>query len=156
MCDKFGLNNCVAQLFTVLYLSKFPLSLDDLAQRLNISKGNVSVNVRELERWGAAKKIWIKGSRKDFYEAEVDLKKIFVKKLKSGLQKHISEISEMCEEFNDKIYSADGELNEEEQAIVLGYKERIKKIEELNGFILSMFTMAENFYNQEIIMKKVI
>ncbi len=43
-----------------------------MVKRLKISKGDASLNIRELERLGIVKKIWIRGDRKDFYEAELD------------------------------------------------------------------------------------
>lgn len=135
MCAKFGLNNFLAQLFAVLYLNKRPLSLDELAETLKVSKGNVSINIRELERWGAVKKIWIKGSRKDFYEAEADVKRILADRIKSSLRKRISEVSEMIQEFDRIVLSTDGELTEEEKETAAGYKERLKKIEEANNLV---------------------
>lgn len=143
MCSKFGLNHFLAQLFAVLYLNNKPLSLDELAEKLKGSKGNVSINIRELERWGAVRKIWIKGSRKDFYEAESDIKKVFTDRLKSSIQKRISEVSNMLQEFNDILSSADGELTEEEQQIARIYAERLKKIEGLNKLAANAFILAD-------------
>ena len=67
MSDTFGLNRFVIQLYVLLYLRDKPLCLDEMADALGVSKGNVSVNIRELEKWGAVKNIWVKGSRKDYY-----------------------------------------------------------------------------------------
>ena len=78
MGDAFGLNRFVIQLYAFLYLSGKPLSLDEIVEALGASKGNVSINIRELEKWGAVRNIWIKGSRKDYYEAETDVKKVFL------------------------------------------------------------------------------
>ena len=59
ICSKVGLNNVMAELYFILYFSHKPLSLDEMAERLNISKGSVSVNIRALERYGAVKRMWI-------------------------------------------------------------------------------------------------
>lgn len=143
MCSKFGLNQFVAQLFTVLYLSKVPLSLDDLVSRLKVSKGNVSINIRELERMGAVRKIWVKGSRKDFYEAELDIKKIFTQKLKSAVEKRVTEVSDMIEEFKTTVVSTNGQLSEEDKAITADYLERLNKIEELKTLVSSALVFAD-------------
>lgn len=115
LAESFGLNKFTAQLYAVLYLSNAPLSLDELTERLGASKGNVSLNVRELENWGAVKSVWVKGSRKDYYEAEPDIKRVFMNKLKASLGKRISQVSGMLEEFKNIVESADGELTEEEE-----------------------------------------
>ena len=140
-CSKFGLNHFIAQLFAVLYLSKEPLSLDDLTQRLKVSKGNVSINIRVLEGWGAVRRIWIKGSRKDYYEAETNIKKVFADRLKSSLRNRISELSEMGEEFKEIISSANGGMSEEDKELLENYKNKLKKIEELNKWASIMFTV---------------
>ena len=77
----FGLGRIIGQLYALLFFSPRPLSLDEMAEELSVSKGSVSTNIRELEKWGAVKQVWVKGSRKDFYEAEVD----FMRILKNGV-----------------------------------------------------------------------
>ncbi|GAI58857.1 unnamed protein product [marine sediment metagenome] len=73
LASTAGLNRVIGQLYAMLFLSNEPLCLDDMAERLKISKGNASVNIRELEKLRVVRKVWVKGSRKDFYEAELDL-----------------------------------------------------------------------------------
>ncbi len=142
MCNKFGLNHFMAQLYAVLYLSNKPLSLDDLTERLKVSKGNVSVNIRELERWGAVRQIWVKGSRKDFYVAEEDIKKIISERVKSSILKRITEVSEMLAEFNEIVSADDAKFTEEEKEIVKNYKNRLNKIEELNKIASTAVSFA--------------
>ena len=48
ICKKLGLNNVMAQLYAILYLNNEPLSLDDMVERLKISKGSASVNITAL------------------------------------------------------------------------------------------------------------
>lgn len=145
LCDSFGLNRFVAQLFGVLYLSDKPLSLDDMAEKLGVSKGNVSVNIRELEEWGAVRRVWVKGSRKDYYEAELDLKKTLKNKIRSSVQKRIAEVSNMSDEFRGIIKSASGDLTEEERKMVKIYEERLGKIDELKSLAMAALALMENF-----------
>lgn len=77
----FGLGRIIGQLYALLFFSPNPMSLDDLAGELKVSKGSISTNVRELEKWGAVRQVWVKGDRKDYYEAEVD----FLKIIKEGV-----------------------------------------------------------------------
>jgi len=143
LCDSFGLNKFVAQLYALLYLSDKPLSLDDMVERLKVSKGNISVNIRELEKWGAVRNVWVKGSRKNYYEANLDLKKVITNKLRSGAQKRLSEIEGMLDEFKNIIRSASGELAEEEKDLAKVYEERIKRVEELKDFGINALALAE-------------
>ncbi len=68
----WGFSRVMGQIYGLLYLSPRPLSLTEISQSLSISKGNVSINVRALERWNMVKQVWVKGDRKDYYEAETD------------------------------------------------------------------------------------
>jgi len=143
MCDAFGLNSFVAKLYAFLYLNAKPISLDEMTKALGASKGNVSINIRELENLGAVKKVWMKGSRKDFYEAESNIKKVFTNKIRSAIQKRIVEVSDMTQEFNDIISSADGELTQEEINIAKGYQDRLNKINELKTLASAALTFTE-------------
>lgn len=143
LSDTFGLNGFVAKLYGILYLNAKPFSLDEMAKALGVSKGNVSINIRILENWGAVRKIWVIGSRKDFYEAELDIKRVFSSKLKSSIQKRISEVSNVLAESRGIIQSVSGELSEEEKNVAKGYEERLKKIEELKTLTLNALNFAD-------------
>ncbi|MDP2913146.1 MAG: helix-turn-helix domain-containing protein [Candidatus Omnitrophota bacterium] len=146
LCDSFGLNKFVAQLYAVLYLNDGPLSLDEISERLKVSKGNVSINIRELANWGAVKSVWVKGSRKDYYEANLDLKNVILNKLKSAIQKRIGEISSMINESKEIIKSSGTRLTEEESRIAKIYEERFKKIEELKTLASSALGLADKLF----------
>ena len=74
--QSFGLGRILGQIYALLYLSPAPLCLDDIARELSVSKASVSTTVRQLERWSAAKRVWVQGDRKDYYEAEVDFQAV--------------------------------------------------------------------------------
>jgi DNA-binding transcriptional regulator GbsR (MarR family) len=70
--QSFGFGRIPGQVFALLYLSAKPLCLDDIARELGVSKASVSTTVRQLEQWAAVRRVWVKGDRKDYYEAETD------------------------------------------------------------------------------------
>jgi len=74
--DFWGFNRAMGQIYGLLYLSPEPMSLDDIAGQLGMSKGNVSLNARALERWGLIRRFDYRNDRRDYYEAEVDFWKI--------------------------------------------------------------------------------
>ena len=74
--QSFGLSRLFGQLYVLLYLTRRPLCLDDLAVQLAVSKASVSIACRQLEAWGAIHSVWVKGDRRDFYEAETDFGKL--------------------------------------------------------------------------------
>ena len=73
LADYWGYNKVVGWIYGLLYLQDGSLSLETIAGELQVSKGNISINIREAERLGMVKKVWKKGDRKDYYEAEPNL-----------------------------------------------------------------------------------
>ncbi len=66
--EKFGFPRIAGQLEGLLFLTNEPLSLDEMASRLEVSKASVSTNIRYLERWKVVRRIYHRGERKNFYE----------------------------------------------------------------------------------------
>ena len=74
----WGFSAVMGRMYGLLYLSDEPLTADAIAQALAISKGNVSMNLRSLDRWGMIRKTRKKGDRKEYYGAEPNFVKISV------------------------------------------------------------------------------
>jgi len=72
--DRSGVfSETAGKIYGVLYLSAGPRSLDEIAREVATSKGNASVQVRELLELGMVRKVWVRRSRRDYYEAVTDL-----------------------------------------------------------------------------------
>lgn len=140
MCGKFGLNNIMAQLYAILYLSNKPLSLDDMVERLKISKGSASVNIRALERYKVVERVWVKGSRKDYYKAEMDISKVIVERIRSMAHSRLSEVESMIRESSGAL-AAVKYTTEEEGVAVEAFKERLKKLQVFYDQAKSLFHM---------------
>lgn len=67
--QALGVGRVVGQIFAYLYFSEESRTLDDMKEALGISKGSASMGVRQLEQWGAVQRVWVKGDRKDYYNA---------------------------------------------------------------------------------------
>jgi DNA-binding transcriptional regulator GbsR (MarR family) len=97
-----GLNRSIGQIYGLLYMSDAPLSLDTITTTLKMSKGSVSLNIRELEKWEAVKKIWVNGTRKDFYEANPDFINIIYRRTKGRMEKILNNFNSAIEGFEKK------------------------------------------------------
>ena len=65
LCQRLGLPRSSGQIFGLLYLSTQALSLDEIAEALEISKASVSTGTRQLLGWHAIRQVWKPGDRKD-------------------------------------------------------------------------------------------
>jgi HTH-type transcriptional regulator, glycine betaine synthesis regulator len=77
MARSWGINATMGELFALLYISGTDWTADALRQWLRISRGNVSMNLRELISWGVVHKTHRQGHRREFYRAEADVWVLF-------------------------------------------------------------------------------
>jgi len=133
-----GVSRVIGQLYAMLFLSEKPLCLDDMVERLKISKGNASLNIRKLESLGVAKRVWVKGDRKDFYQAELDLEKIIKGGLIDIARSKMKIALDTVTETEDLIKKAQANLNEEEKRRKKLYLKRLESAKEINNFIETM------------------
>lgn len=143
MCRDFGLNSLMAQLYAILYFSNKPLSLDDMVERLKISKGSASVNVRILERYSAVRKIWVRGSRRDYYEAEIDIFKVLLDRGRSMAERRLSGVNEMIDASYKAINSAEAEDKDEREALKV-FKERLERLKGIQTKAQSIFNLLNS------------
>ncbi|MGK2860515.1 MAG: GbsR/MarR family transcriptional regulator [Chitinophagaceae bacterium] len=73
---NWGINRTMAQIHALLLISPDPLTQDDMMEELNISRGNVNMNIRELISWGLADRVILTGERKEYFSAEKDIWKV--------------------------------------------------------------------------------
>ena len=68
----WGINRSMARIHALLMLSEEPVDADSISEALNISRGNVSMCLKELRNWGVIQRVNISGDRRDFYQTEPD------------------------------------------------------------------------------------
>lgn len=67
MGSRWGFNRTVGQMLALIVLHDEPLSAQDIADALNISRGNVSMGLKELQSWRLIRLHTIVGERKEFF-----------------------------------------------------------------------------------------
>src|SRR5512133_739826 len=77
----WGVNRSVARVHALLMASEDPLSLEEIAERLQISKGNASMSLRDLRNFGVVRQVDVPGDRRDFYVTEPDVWTMFFRTL---------------------------------------------------------------------------
>lgn len=77
MGSRWGINRTVGQIYAVLYISREPLTADDIVDRLGVSRSNVSMGLKELQSWRLVRLEHRPGDRRDFFSAPEDVWQIF-------------------------------------------------------------------------------
>ena len=133
-CNNLNGSRVIGQLYALLFLSDKPLSLDDMVKRLKISKGGASLNIRELEKLGMVKKVWVRGDRKDFYEAELDFDKIMKGALIEAVKSRMKIAYDTIVETENLLEDTHSNLNGKEKKTREFYLKRLKSAKEIYKF----------------------
>lgn len=86
-----GLPRSIGEIYGLLFVSRTPLSLDDLVRLLQISKGSASQGLRMLKNLGAVREAAANGNgeRRTYYEPAIELKRLVGGFIREQIRPHI-------------------------------------------------------------------
>jgi DNA-binding transcriptional regulator GbsR (MarR family) len=79
----------IGEIYGALYASPDPLSMDQITERLGISKGSASQGLRWLRAIGAVRTTYIAGDRRDHFLAQTALRELAEGFLREQVQPHL-------------------------------------------------------------------
>lgn len=132
LMEFWGFRRHMGRIWTVLYLSPEPMTTADLSETLRLSSSGVSLSVGELVRWGAVRKTWRPGERKDFYEAEASVWKLLRRVYERRELILIREASEAIARAQAGLRTAHDQLDPDEQPRVDYMAKRLSKLSALS------------------------
>jgi DNA-binding transcriptional regulator GbsR (MarR family) len=77
MGSRWGINRTVGQIYALIFVAPEPLHADDIAEKLEFSRSNVSMGLKELQAWRLVKLRHQPGDRREYFEAPSDAWEIF-------------------------------------------------------------------------------
>lgn len=105
MGSRWGFNRTVGQMLGLLVVNPDPLKADDIGELLRISRGNVSMGIKELQSWRLVQVHHLPGDRKDYYSASGSIwelaKTIFEERSKREITPTISLLRDALQDEND-------------------------------------------------------
>ena len=129
--QSFGFGRIMGQIYALLYMSARPLCLDDIARDLSVSKASVSTTVRQLESWAAVKRVWVKGDRKDYYEAESNFSTLLrhgvLARVRRKIESAGSQLDHAGSTLKEALEQADESESNKEIKIILERLQRAKQ-----------------------------
>lgn len=130
LASYFGFSKVMGQLFGVLMLSPEPLSLDDLMERLGLSKASVSTHMRTLEHMGIVHEVWVRDDRRKYYRAESDFWQILTNILRSRELRNVNQALQVLEESAERLQRAIPEMEPEERRLAEFYLDRLGQLQD--------------------------
>ncbi|MEM7384195.1 MAG: hypothetical protein AAF514_04550 [Verrucomicrobiota bacterium] len=129
-----GLPRSLGEIYGLIYSSVNPVSLDDLVERLQISKGSASQGLKFLRNLGAIKRVYVAGERRDHFVAEAELKKLVNGFLKEELEPHLESGQARLDRLDDLLVEMESGQKDFYQERVT----RLRKWHERTGKILPL------------------
>ncbi|MBX3607532.1 MAG: GbsR/MarR family transcriptional regulator [Piscinibacter sp.] len=77
MGSRWGINRTVGQIYALIYVAPEPLHADAIAERLEFSRSNVSMGLKELQAWRLVRLRHFSGDRREYFEAPGDAWEVF-------------------------------------------------------------------------------
>lgn len=99
--SQWGINKTMAQIHALLMISDQPLSMEDIMEELQISRGNASMNLRGLMDWGLVYKEFKAGERREFFTAEKNVEDMAVKIARERSKREIKPALRILKEVSD-------------------------------------------------------
>ncbi len=120
----WGINRSMAQIHALLMVSADPLTQDDIMAELNVSRGNVNMNIRELINWGLVDRVILPGERKEFFAAEKDIWKVVRQIVKERKKRELEPMLQLL----DKLETVEGDRRDKGVKAFVDTVSGIKKL----------------------------
>jgi DNA-binding transcriptional regulator GbsR (MarR family) len=144
LCQWVGMPRSMGQIYGLLYLTPQPLSLDEIADWLGLSKASVSIGTRHLISLHAIRQVWVPGVRRDHFEVQADLNEVlranYSQFFKPKLEKSQRKVEALLEALKED--QASGVISEQEHALC---RERLHRVLKLQGRLRQVLPLAERW-----------
>ena len=107
MSSSWGINRTMAQIHALLFVSGVPLEVNEIMDRLQISRGNASMNLRELIDWGIVRRFRQPGDRKDVYISDTDPYQMFLRVVRERKRRELDPTADAIREVLTMLPEAD-------------------------------------------------
>lgn len=150
LADYFGFSKVMGQLYGTLLLSPGALSLDDMMERLSISKASVSMNMRTLEHMGMVRQVWRGGSgRRKYYEAETEFWQILTNLFSGREMRDVERAINVMDDSQEQLKVAMKSMDDNEKELAELYIDRMHQLQGLFQLAQVIMTSIINQFDDD-------
>lgn len=142
MSSLWGISPTMAQIHGLLFITGDVLSMDDLMDRLGISRGNVSMNLTRLVEWGLVRRVHRRGDRREYYEALGDVWEMFTLVANQRKRREIDPMLNTLRQCEEQLAAA----CPGDQASVGTMADRRRRVGDLLAFLNLVDALAQRFF----------
>ena len=147
--SHWGINRTMAQIHALLLVSAHPMNQDEMMEQLNISRGNVNMNIRELIDWGLVERIILPGERKEYFSAEKDIWKVARMIVRERKKRELDPMLKLLEQLRE----VEGDRKDKEVKQFVDTVTSIKRLGTQADKMLDVMVKAEESWFAGTLMK---
>lgn len=146
MASNWGIPRTMAEVHALLYIAGEPMNTDGVMEALGISRGNASMTLRDLEAWGVVSRVHLRGDRKEYFQAEQDVWKLFRTILRERKKREIDPLLEALRDCRERAEPAPASSRKlrPNAAAIDAYQERL---DNMLRFIETIDSVSQRFIN---------
>ena len=145
---NWGINRTMVQIHALLLISPDPLTQDDIMEELNISRGNVNMNIRELISWGLVERVILPGERKEYFSAEKDIWKVVKMIVKERKKRELDPMLKLL----DQLEAVEGDKKDKHVKAFVDTVSGIKKLgKQADKTLDTMIKAEENWFVSNLV-----
>lgn len=143
----WGINKAMAQIQALLFISTKPLSMEDIMEELKISRGNTSMNLRQLIDWGIVTKVLVSGERKEFFTTEKDVQELARTIAKERSRREIKPVIKVLEEVS----SIEDDGTKKTQELIKQTKALKELTDDLDTLMNKLVNQKQNWLTKSVL-----
>ena len=143
----WGINKAMAQIQALLFISTKPLSMEEIMEELRISRGNTSMNLRQLMDWGIVTKVLVSGERKEFFTTEKDVQELARIVAKERSRREIKPVIKVLEEVS----SIENDGTEATKELIKQTKALKELTDDLDTLMNKLVNQKQNWLTKSVI-----
>lgn len=146
--SHWGINRTMAQIHALLLISAQPLTQDEIMETLQISRGNVNMNIRELISWNLVDRQILPGERKEYFSAEKDIWKVATLIMKERKKRELDPMLKLM----GQLEQIEGDRKDKETKQFIDTVSNIKKVGKQADNMLDIVIKAEeNWFTSNVL-----
>lgn len=142
MASLWGISPTMAEIHGLLYISGEALSMDDVMERLRISRGNASMNLSRLVDWGLVHRAHKRGDRREYFESLSDVWEILTQIAAQRKRREIDPILTTLRKCEETLASETAEQS-------VAHQEKQRRVNELLSVLTWMDHLAQRFFESQ-------
>ncbi len=142
MGASWGISRTMAEIHALLFISNVPLCADELMAELQVSRGNASMNLRQLVAWGLIQRVYQRGDRKEYFVAESDVWQMFETITKERRRREIEPIIETIDKCRAMLTKELKGVRGERSKDIEAFRRRLTQMQEFFTVVNSLFNVV--------------